>query len=91
MNNLSSVKLHDLLGQALYVTLSETRSLTGKLIAIDCKANLLLDEVVENNEGHVRRMGLVSVPFAAVSSVKIKKELVSEIQAMKASIYSQYG
>ncbi|CAH03076.1 Mak31p [Kluyveromyces lactis] len=90
MTDLSNVHLHDLLSETLYINLDQKRSLTGKLIAIDCKANLLLDEVVENNDGHVRKMGLVSVPFVSVRSVKVRRELVDTINALKLNISSQY-
>ncbi|CDO92008.1 unnamed protein product [Kluyveromyces dobzhanskii CBS 2104] len=90
MTDLSAVKLHDLLGEALYIDLNEKRSLVGKLIAIDCKANVLLDEVVESNDGHVRKMGLVSVPFVAVRSVKISNDLINHTKLMKFNISSQY-
>lgn len=90
MTDLSNVHLHDLLSETLYINLDQKRSLTAKLIAIDCKANLLLDEVVENNDGHVRKMGLVSVPFVSVRSVKVRRELVDTINALKLNISSQY-
>ncbi|QEU58708.1 Mak31 [Kluyveromyces lactis] len=90
MTDLSNVQLHDLLSETLYINLDQKRSLTGKLIAIDCKANLLLDEVVEKNDGHVRKMGLVSVPFVSVRSVTVRRELVDAINALKLNISSQY-
>lgn len=90
MTDLSSLKLHDLLGQALYVQLDDTRSLVGKLVAIDCGANFLLDEVMETNEQHSRNLGLVSVPFKTVQSVKIKSSLMTNIKERRASFSDQF-
>lgn len=86
MSEVDSLTLQDLLGEKLYIELDETRSLVGLVKAIDCKANLLLDDVLEKVDGHERKLGLVSVPFASVKNIRMKKVTIERKDKLSGDI-----
>ncbi|SMN19394.1 similar to Saccharomyces cerevisiae YCR020C-A MAK31 Non-catalytic subunit of N-terminal acetyltransferase of the NatC type [Maudiozyma saulgeensis] len=80
---MDALTLKDIVGATLYITISEVRSLKGTLVAVDAQANLLLDEVDEYCPDNVRKLGLVSVPFATISDIQIHKNYVNKIEDYK--------
>lgn len=82
---MESITLPDIIGAPLYITVDKNRSLKGTLMAIDAQANLLLDHVEEycQDNQNVRRLGLVSVPFATIDDIQVTKTYVNTVTECK--------
>lgn len=65
----------DLIGTELKIKIKDQRELVGILLALDNKPNLLINNVIEYSfqQGNLnkRELGLVSVPFDSITTVKI--------------------
>jgi len=65
----------DLIGTELKIKIKDQRELIGILLALDNKPNFLINNVIEysTQEGKLnkRELGLVSVPFDSIITVKI--------------------
>ncbi|CAM9011680.1 unnamed protein product [Wickerhamomyces anomalus] len=65
----------DLIGTELKIKIKDQRELVGILLALDNKPNLLINNVIEYSfqQGNLnkRELGLVSVPFDSIATVKI--------------------
>ena len=64
----------DLIGTELKIKIKDQRELVGILLALDNKPNLLINNVIEYSfqQGNLnkRELGLVSVPFDSIATVK---------------------
>ncbi|AMD20626.1 HDL118Cp [Eremothecium sinecaudum] len=80
------LELADFVGATLRVQVSAERILEGVLVAIDHHCNQLLDKVKEQNKGTVRELGLVSVPWDSVMSIKISTDQIKEIGNRKVAL-----
>lgn len=65
----------DLIGTELKIKIKDQRELVGILLALDNKPNLLINNVIEysiqQGKQNKRELGLVSVPFDSIKTVKI--------------------
>lgn len=96
MANLESLVPSDLIGSQLTITLNtkpEHRELTGVLLALDNKPNLLLQNVIEvtkqtadAKEQNRRDLGLVSVPANTIESVRVVTSELEKIAHHKSLV-----
>lgn len=88
----------DLVGAQLRITLRDCRQLTGILLALDNKPNLLLNDTTESTPTSPRLarssrqattsrgLGLVSVPRDTIASVEIEASDLEKTVAWRASV-----
>lgn len=77
--NLDFLQASDLIGNQLKITIKDGRRLTGILLALDNKPNLLVNNVIEHTDDGAgserqRELGLVSVAVTSLEKVEILKE-----------------
>lgn len=82
MNKLDILQPKDFIGLDLQITIKDQRVLNGVLLALDNKPNLLIANTSETSkqkrfnsktfETVTRSLGLVSVPFNTIESIKVK-------------------
>lgn len=85
MTSIDELELSDFIGSTILVQVDVDRILEAVLMAIDSHANQLLDKVCEYHRGAVRELGLVSVPFDTIMSVKIAASRVEWLLSEKRS------
>ncbi|QLL34487.1 hypothetical protein HG536_0G03490 [Torulaspora globosa] len=88
---MDKLRLPDFIGSTLHISLGDKRVLTGTLMAMDCQLNLLLDHVRETrlDDGNQRLLGLVSVPRATISSIKLDRDTLEHLCRLRQEFMRQ--
>ncbi|QLQ82557.1 hypothetical protein HG537_0H03200 [Torulaspora globosa] len=88
---MDKLALQDFIGSTLYIWLSDERVITGKLMAMDCELNLLLDHVQETRlkDGNERMVGLVSVPRGTISCIRLDRSRLDQLCLLRQEFMRQ--
>jgi small nuclear ribonucleoprotein (snRNP)-like protein len=97
MAGLDILQPKDLIGLTLRVEITDSRVLTGVLLALDNRPNLLLTNVSESSQQRLlskpndlqtvtRSLGLVSVPYETIKTVKVATSEVEKLAEWASSV-----